>query len=478
MAGIGFELKKLFSKKGLLNNIKAYLYSTMVTIGPFILCTTMITFLQILLKFLDIDFKNRELFLATTVYAFIFSQIISSGFAMIITRYIADKLYKSEFEDILSSLYGVIIINLVIGGILGLLFLYNKKLDFYIKITSYLLYIQLIIMWLLTVYLTALKDFIKIFKGYISGVITSILLAYVLLKFSNINSTLSLLISLDLGIFMIITLLFSYIKTFFKISSKKYFMFLNYIDKYPELFFTNFFYILSVYIHNFIFWQSKIRVIVENTYVYAPIYDVPTFYAFISIMPSMIIFVVSIETVFYKKYRAYYSLVTGNGNFNDIENARKNMTKVLWSELRNIMQLQLGFSILAIVLGNIFLPRIGIIQLSLDIFNILVLATYSNSIYLIILLIMLYFEDRKGAILSSIIFLITNITFTNITLNYGETYYGLGFFISAFITLIFAVSRLIYFIRNIHYFTFCSQPIVYREKRGIFTYINDKIYKL
>ena len=37
MAGIGFELKKLFSRKGLMATVRAYSYATMVCAGPMLL---------------------------------------------------------------------------------------------------------------------------------------------------------------------------------------------------------------------------------------------------------------------------------------------------------------------------------------------------------------------------------------------------------------------------------------------------------
>ena len=37
MAGIGFELKKLFQKKGVLNTTKAYGYASVICAGPMLL---------------------------------------------------------------------------------------------------------------------------------------------------------------------------------------------------------------------------------------------------------------------------------------------------------------------------------------------------------------------------------------------------------------------------------------------------------
>ena len=82
---------------------------------------------------------------------------------------------------------------------------------------------------------------------------------------------------------------------------------------------------------------------------------------------------------------------------------------------------------------------------------------------------MLYFEDRKGALFISMSFLITNVVFTYFTIQISENYYGMGFFFAAFITLVLAVIELAVYLKNINYHTFCGQPIIYKENRGLFT---------
>ena len=50
MAGIGFELKKLFNRRTLTGHAMAYGYSAVITAGPFALLTTMVLAIQLLLK--------------------------------------------------------------------------------------------------------------------------------------------------------------------------------------------------------------------------------------------------------------------------------------------------------------------------------------------------------------------------------------------------------------------------------------------
>jgi len=79
MAGIGFELKKLFGNKGYLSIARAYLYTAIVTVGPTILCMAMIVSLQLFLIFMGVGIAERELFIAAVTYSFVFSLILTSA---------------------------------------------------------------------------------------------------------------------------------------------------------------------------------------------------------------------------------------------------------------------------------------------------------------------------------------------------------------------------------------------------------------
>ena len=50
MAGVGFELKRLFRARTAAGHIKAYSYSAIVTPGPFALLTSMVLAIQMLFQ--------------------------------------------------------------------------------------------------------------------------------------------------------------------------------------------------------------------------------------------------------------------------------------------------------------------------------------------------------------------------------------------------------------------------------------------
>lgn len=478
MAGIGFELKKLFAGKGLLQSMRACFFSMIITIGPTLLCILLLTVLQNLLGYWGASIEDRELFMAAIIYSFLFSLILTSGFNMILSRYISDKIYMKEYQYVLSSQKGAIVLCLLIGGAAGIIFYARSPLGLHFKLPAYMLFMELNVLWLQTVYISALRDYMKLIRGFFGGVSSAFFLSCILVMLLGIEPLIGVLISVVAGFFIII-LVFQYgLESFFPKSDSRYFCFLEYIDLYPALFFIGLFYSLGLYIHNFYFWTGDLAVIIGETYIFAPAYDIPTFWAFLTILPTMVIFIVSCETSFYEKYRAYYGAICNGGLVDEILRLQGEMKEVMSHNLRNLMCIQMMFTILCLVMGMLFLPLTGLEDIYIDTFNVLVIGDYAFIVMFICLTVLLYFDDRKGALLVVCFFAAANICLTGITASLGRDYYGSGFMAAAFPSLIIGFFRLNYLFNNIHYYTFCSQPILKRGNTGPFTWISARLQRL
>ena len=88
MAGIGFTLKTLFEEEYYLSRTKAYIYSALVSAGPWIAAVVTVNLLILLSDYYFDDISQRDLFMGTIVYSFVFSQIITAPWQLLITRYI------------------------------------------------------------------------------------------------------------------------------------------------------------------------------------------------------------------------------------------------------------------------------------------------------------------------------------------------------------------------------------------------------
>lgn len=469
MAGIGFELKKLFKDKSAFGYAKTYAYTAVVTVGPFLLAVLLLLVLQLLLKEGEVPYAFRMVYQCSIVYALVFSQILSSGFSMIITRFVADQLYAGQEEYILPSLHCMVVVALACGAPVAILFLWSSPLDFLLKALTYVLYLTMIVIWIQAVYLSALKDYRKILLAYAIGVGIAIL-AGVVVVWQGVYLVEGMLGAACLGVGVIAMILQWQLQRFFpwRAQQVSYRQIMAAWLDYKELFGVNFFYTLGLFLPNFLFWFGRDSQLIAWTYRVAPEYDMATFFALLTVLPAMIMFVVATELSFYDKYIVYFQRIVGKGNFQEISEARKDMLQVLWSELRHLMEFQLCFSLLFLALGSYWLPKVGGSYRVIEIYTILVLAAYCISMMQSVLILLLYFEDRRGALLVTSLFAAGSFIFNLLSVlgdASGNTD-GFGVFAAAFAALVYALRRLRYYTDRIDYFVFCTQPVLQGHERG------------
>lgn len=477
MAGIGFELKKLFNKEGVWQNIKAYSFSAIITIGPALIAMCTIFTLQWLLKVRTNNLITRQIVTSAIFYAFIFSQIITAGFSMVITRYVADQIYLKEYKRILPSLYGILMICVPITGIVTGVFYLKSPLDLWFKILAYTFTIEMTIIWILTVYLSALKNYRKIIGAYGTGFIVTIItfLGYILLNLKALH--IGAMLSINIGFLVLILYLYKEILCFMgnQERDERIFAFLSYFEQYPGLFICNLAYTLGLYCHNFIYWKSSHAIVIGETYYAAPTYDTPAFFAFLAMMPTMVYFVVRTETSFYEQYERYYSLIRQGGTYKEIQMAKETMITSFWEELRNIGEMQLVVLISFALAGYMILSGFGASQVLLHTYLMLLVGTFSCSMMYVITLLCLYYDNRKDAVIITTSFLIGVSIFTSLSANYKYLYHGFGFFLGATIALYIAYFRMDKYMKELDYHTFCARPIIKKERKGILTWLGEKL---
>ncbi|TXC81596.1 hypothetical protein FS935_22100, partial [Metabacillus litoralis] len=114
-------------------------------------------------------------------------------------------------------------------------------------------------------------------------------------------------------------------------------------------------------------------------------------------------------------------------------------------------------------LGVRFLPFLGMTQDQIDIFMIVVLGTWFLSLIITFFLILLYFDEKKAAFWLIGSYTILSFLLTLLFMGLFNQYGG-GMFVAAIISLYLGCRILISRLNEIDYTTFCSQPIVYKEK--------------
>ena len=123
MAGIGFELKRLFRRKGLFATMRAYGYAGIVCTGPMLLGVLLQVGILVLCGLWGVGRANQDLLVCMVTYTLLASLTLTSFFSMPVTRFLADMLFAEREDEILPSFWGSNAIMLVVGTMLYGVFL-------------------------------------------------------------------------------------------------------------------------------------------------------------------------------------------------------------------------------------------------------------------------------------------------------------------------------------------------------------------
>lgn len=341
--------------------------------------------------------------------------------------------------------------------------------NMFYRILNLIQFCILMVIWAEVSYLSAVHQYLKVLIGFVASVIIAAVTGFLFLHFTGLPLVIAALLGTTSGYLVMMIMFLQQILAFFPGGRLNFFQVFPALDKYKILIAIGFFMALGLYVHNFVVWGSSIHNEIWRYGVFCTKYDIPTFFATLTISPMLVYFVVSVETNFYKAYREYYDAVLYGGTLEDIRIARRNMTNVLFREISQMMELQFFLTVIcATFLGN-FLNQLGLDEEQTSIFRILCFGYCLYGLAKCMIILLLYFEDRMGALMGAVWFTISSGVLTWFWLRAEASYWGSGYLIAAFTTVLYGAFRLRYFLKKLEYKVFLRQPLFYVQDDGIFT---------
>ncbi len=476
MAGIGFELKRLFKKESLTAKISAVLYSVFSTIGHLLIVILALLAVKIFLLQSDVPLADQELYSVIILYSFIFPLIFTSGLCITISRYLADMLWQDNAKDILASVYGAVAIYCLFASLPALLLLSYAKLDWLLSLFAYLLYMSVGIIYILMVYVSALKDYAQISKSFITGMIFTFAASYFTVKYQeNLFGIATTLVGyFAIGMSIVASGIFLGIKKYYRKPSNRYFDWLLYLKKYPSLFLLNTFYMLGIYCQNFIFWAYPQTQNSVSVFIFSDDFDLATALGVLSILPAIVLFVVRMETSFYDYFRDYLQAVNTKTGA-EINRSKKLMQRLMWQEFLFVAEIQILVSLVSVVLGMVLLPKVGISTKVIEIFPNMVAGFLFAYFMFLACTLMQYFENYSDCLKVMSMFFVMNAIFTNLSVLLGPVFYGTGILFASIASLIAALIYLKKTLDSVDYIIFCSANPEDDQKNDFFENIIDRM---
>ena len=470
MAGIGVRLNRIFNKNTITSRLFGFGYSIVNTIAPMLMVIGAIIVMQKLLGVSREGYASRELFSATVLYVFIFSLMVTSPFSAILSKYMSDVIYEETFDDIMPCYYVGLFLAVVLGALLGIPFCIREyfvgRVGLHYVFAGFAGFMTLILVFYTQLYLLICKDYGKISLFFIIGMLFTVMLSLILVYVFGRNISFSMLVSLDAGFLVIAALETSLVKSYFRYNSGRYKRVLQYFKNYWQLVFTNFLYVLGLYIHNFVFWTTEMQMIVSKSFVMMQSYDMASCLAMFTNISASVIFIARVEMHFHERYRAYSEMVIG-GRGMDIENAKSRMFRQLGEELHNLVRVQFIVSVVVFFIAIIALPLIGFGGVVMRIYPCLAAGYFILFIMYSAIIFLYYFSDLTGSLLTAFSFCLCTLLGSIFSSKFlPEAWYGLGLVFGAFVGWCVAYERLRWVEKNLDVHIFCQGNLL-QKGQGI-----------
>lgn len=463
MAGIGVKLNKIYSNRTVTTNLIGLGYSSVITVAPMFLVILSIITMQLLLDGFLLGYSVRILFSCTVLYIFIFALLMVSPYNSVLSRYLSDVIYNEQYEDILPCFYVGMLLTQGGGFITGVPFCmwayFSGNLTLPYVCAAFCGYMLLILILYSMLYLSICKDYAKISLFYFFGALLAVIMSVILVKGFEIPTELGMLISLDLGFVLTASLEIGMVRTYFRQNSGNYKPVFSYFAQYWKLIAANGLYTLGLYVHNFVFWTTDLRVIVADTFVCAMPYDMASCLAMFTNISSSVIFISRVEMHFHERYRSYSENIIG-GRWKDIVNAKDRMFRQLAEELMSLARIQFIVTVILFLLAYVFLPQYGYAGLVMRIYPCMAAGYFVVFLMYAAIIFLYYFNDLTGALLTTGIFCVTTLIFSIISTFLPAIWYGLGVFVGAFIGWCVAYFRIRHLEKNIDIHIFCTGHIL------------------
>lgn len=256
MAGIGFELKKIYGRKTLAANLWGTIYVTMTTIGPAVLLLA----LKLLLDQAGLTVLEERFFVASTTYAFVIATLASVRFAAPVSRYISDCIFLSRESEICSSAFGILALSTTVSGIVmfllcaGIYYNSQDEVSMTFLVSYYFLGVLVTDVYSMMTYASALKHYKALTFSFFLGVLLALAVYFLCTRQLGVDKVTAACMALACCYFLVLfALVFQCVKAF-GMPRGRYFAFLPYFRRYPKLAAGSFAYTLGIYCPTIIYW--------------------------------------------------------------------------------------------------------------------------------------------------------------------------------------------------------------------------------
>lgn len=450
MAGIGFALRELLRKDDLKSAAAGYGYAAIASSGPWILTVAAIALMSLAAE-RDAGAQSLNLVRSVIIYNFCFGLVFSSPVAAFATRYLSDRIYALDASTAPTALLQALGLALALQAPIVIGFYgFFAVLDPAMRLAALMNYALTAAIWVIAVFLTALKDYKPIGYAFAFGMVLAVALAAILAPFGPA----AILTGFTAGLAVLLAIMGARVFAEYPAPLAERTGFADSFGRFRDIAFAAFAYNAGIWSDKWVMWFAPEADWPATRLITYPIYDGAMFLAQLTLVPGLALFIIAIETRFYETYARYYAAIRGHAGLDEILLRHREIKAALAGSVRNLAVLQGGVAVVALLVSPLLTALPGFLAAQAGIFRFGVLGAFFHGFVLFALVVLSYFELRRDAVVVSVLFLVLNAGASALTLWLGFAWYGYGYFVAALVTAAFAGAICTMRLRKLPFLTF------------------------
>lgn len=465
MAGIGFELRKLMAPGTFTAYGRAYTYAAIVGSGPWLLSVVGLGVLGALAVD-PTDFVTRQTFASTVVYVFGGTLVLTGPLQIIVTRYLADLVYRGARDRISATYLPVVTVTAALLLAVGVPFFGGLDTSLFYRLVALSLFVTIGCTWLVMVFLTAGSEYRAVVRTFLWGTALSVGGGLLGGRTAGLEGYLAGYAAGQFAIFLNLSRL---VLRHFGHPSSWDAGFLGYARRYPSLLAIGLALNLGVWVDKFVFWGSAEAGTVAGRLATLPAYDSSMFIGLLTVLPALAHFFLVVETDLAGVIAAYYDAIFFKRPLAAIREARATLEVALRRALLDILRVQAIVTGLCVYFAGELLVALGLPYGQLGMFRYACVGSLFFCFVLFSVVVLLYLDRRGDALAVVALFCGLNAVLTPATLALGFAFWGVGFAGAGGVALVLALQLLFDRVRRLEYLTFAGTPIEgqRRPSRGL-----------
>ncbi len=458
MAGIGFELRRLLRQDSYFSLLRAYGYAGLISSGPWVLSILAVMALGVLSAAASpTNTLHVTAFLVSVTWLVAGSLLLTSLVQLLFTRFVADRLFEKRDSAILPNLFGLLTLVIIaaasVGGIL--LWLTFAGTPWLYQLEMLMSFIVLNMIWCVTVFVAGIKAYRQVLLAFACGYGATFAGGVLLNGYGLVGLLGGFVIGQSLLLFTLLIMVIRHYP-----SDRLWAFDLHRAGQCQRsLMAIGLFYQLGIWADKLVFWfNPATSEPIIGPLRASPIYDLPIFLAYLSIVPGMAVFIMRMETDFAERCQAYYEAIRGGDTLLHIEALRGEMVASVRHGIYDIFKVQ-GITVVALLLsGPLLFTWLGFSHWYLPLFNIDIVAVGIQVLFMAILNVLFYLDRLKPALWLCILFLLGNLLLTLLSQLLGPVFYGYGYALSLLFASLVGLAVLDHEFEQLTFQTFMLQP--------------------